>query len=414
LKVLVVSSKYLPEYSGSGLRAHNTYQRLHDQFGIEREVICSSTGTTTSENYEIDGVEIERIVSGKLRKLNRGLSSTPFKRISNLAMFHTEARTVRNALENRSFDVIHTLGYSPATTAAIKWSRDNGVPLLEELVNSGSLPYQYLPGTRRFSTYDLATQSVVVAISENIAATCRRFGLTENVWTRPNPVDSHRFSPATADEISAARIKISPAAGETDVLIVYVAKFLKRKNHSFLIDVIAALPDNYNLVLAGPPLMDTDLVAGWREDQFGQLTDKARSLGVENRVVITPGFADMREHLAAADVFCFPAEKEGMGTPLLESISMGVPVVANADESSFQEWVVEGENGYLRPLRTDQWAEAIIQAASLSTQQKSTMAENIKDRTSSDTIDDQYLKLLNALADSSPTDTVNVAEILSR
>ena len=42
MKVLLVSSKYLPEYSGSGLRAHNLYKRLCRKFDIDYDVLCNS------------------------------------------------------------------------------------------------------------------------------------------------------------------------------------------------------------------------------------------------------------------------------------------------------------------------------------------------------------------------------------
>lgn len=414
LKVLVVSSKYLPEYSGSGLRVHQTYERLSRKFGIDREVICSSTGTSTSESYDLDGVNVERIVSSRLRKLNRKLAATPARRASNLVLFHTESRAVKKALSNREFDVIHTIGYSPATATAIRWSRDHAIPLLEELVNLNALPYQYLPGVRRFSPYNLQKHSVIVAISRHLAETCRKYGLNENVWTRPNPVDSQRFRPASIQDRANARKQISPKSNDQSVLIVYVAKYLERKNHSFLIDVLSNLPENYRLLLAGPPLMETDLVPGLRKEQLTQLDEKAVALNVQDRVEVTAGFADMREHLAAADVFCFPAENEGMGTPLLESISMGVPVVANAGEPSFQEWVIEDQNGYLRPLEPEKWAEAIVSAANMGDKNRVAMSNNIKDKTSSETIDDQYKEILTALVESSPNDTLNVDEILAR
>ena len=77
--------------------------------------------------------------------------------------------------------MIHTFGYSPATAAAIRWSRDHDIPLVIELVNTGATPYQYLPGLKRFSPYDLAHQSVIVAISRDLGDLCQGLGLNENV-----------------------------------------------------------------------------------------------------------------------------------------------------------------------------------------------------------------------------------------
>ena len=411
LKVLVVSSKYHPEYSGSGLRAHRTYMRLRQKFGIDFEVICSSTESSNPERYELDGAFVERIVSRRVRNLNRKLASTPLRRFSNAALTHIEARNVRNKLTQTSFDVIHTFGYSPATAAAIKWSRDHQVPLILELVNLMTTPYQYLPGTRYFTNYDLGENSVIVAISKSLGEMCRSHGLTENVWVRPNPVDTTRFSIPTDNARITARRKIS-SASDDDILIVYVAKYLTQKNHSFLIDVLAELPDQYKLVLAGPPLTDRDLVPGFTADQIPSLMQRATELGISDRVEISHGFVDMTEYLAAADVFCFPAKREAMGTPILESLSSGVPVVANADESSFREWLIEGENGYLRPLNARKWADAIQQAAPFGTTKRASISANIKDQISTDVIDENYFKILNAVSEAPPNTSIDLSGIL--
>jgi glycosyltransferase involved in cell wall biosynthesis len=412
LKILLVSSKYQPEYSGSGLRAHRTYLRLKNKFDIEFEAICSSTATADSEQYTLDGISVDRIISKRLRAVNRFFSRTPLRRLSNALLAHTEARSVTRALSERSFDVIHTFGYSPATTAAIKWSRDRDIPLILELVNPMPTPYQYLPGTRHFSEYSLTHQSVIVAISKSLGEMCEKHGLTENVWVRPNPVDTNRFSIAAEPERLLARRTIS-SAEKSDVLIVYVAKYISRKNHAFLLEVLTKLPEHFKLVLAGPPLGDLDLVPGLRADQIPTLQKRADELGIGHRVDVTHGYVDMPNFLAAADVFCFPAEGEAMGTPILESISAGVPVVANADESTFREWVTEGKNGFLRSLNPEQWAEAVIKAAEFTTELKATMSEEIRDVISAEVIDERYRKLLTAVTSISADQILNIEEVLS-
>jgi len=102
-----------------------------------------------------------------------------------------------------------------------------------------------------------------------------------------------------------------------------------------------------------------------------------------------------------------------MGTPILESISSGVPVVANANESSFQEWVKNDTNGYLCSLIPEKWAEAIIKASRFSHDKKFMMSEEIKSTISTDLIDRQYYKLLTALASTKYIDQLNVKQVLS-
>jgi len=61
MRILLVSSKYQPEYSGSGLRAHNTYKRLEKKYDIEFDVISNSINYQGNETYQYDGKEVYRI-----------------------------------------------------------------------------------------------------------------------------------------------------------------------------------------------------------------------------------------------------------------------------------------------------------------------------------------------------------------
>ena len=63
MKVIVISSKYPPEYSGSGGRAHNTYLRLREKYDVEFRVITSSEIYKESSKYQIDSVDVKRISS---------------------------------------------------------------------------------------------------------------------------------------------------------------------------------------------------------------------------------------------------------------------------------------------------------------------------------------------------------------
>ena len=61
MKVLLVSSKYHPEYSGSGFRAHQLYKRLSSKFNINYDVVCNSLINKNNEIYEHEGVQINKI-----------------------------------------------------------------------------------------------------------------------------------------------------------------------------------------------------------------------------------------------------------------------------------------------------------------------------------------------------------------
>jgi glycosyltransferase involved in cell wall biosynthesis len=412
MKVQVVSSKFPPEYSGSGHRAHSTYLRLGKKFGVESEVICSSVEFPDRAEYESDGLQVTRIVSPLLRKIDQKFGKGQLRRLTNATVFHSEARAATRLLSSKRFDLIHVFGYSPATIAAINWSRRRSIPLILELVNNVKTPYQYLPGTRKFRSYNLGTQSVIVAISKHLSDICSAAGLDQNVWTRPNPVDTNRFKPGSKDQ--RARV-ISDVFGfsVTDKVIVYVAKFMKQKNHEFLVEVLRHLPQEYKLVLAGPTVTPGEVDPGMRSDQLPLLTSMIQRVGLTDRVKVIPYFVDTSEYLSGADVFCFPAQNEAMGTPLIEALASGTPVVANADEPSFREWIIDGENGYLATLSAENWATKIQAAANYDEVQRNQIAGSVSGRISADPIDEQYFRLMNKLLTVAPDKVVDVEEVLS-
>ena len=61
MKILVVSSKYQPEYSGSGLRAHNTYKRFKEKYDINFDILTNSINYQGNKKYKYDEVEVTRI-----------------------------------------------------------------------------------------------------------------------------------------------------------------------------------------------------------------------------------------------------------------------------------------------------------------------------------------------------------------
>lgn len=412
MKVLIVSSKYLPEYSGSGLRAHNTYMRLSKKFDIKFEAITSSTGNYLSDTYLIDGISVQRIMSKRLRIINKIFGKSILKRILNALLIFIEYKYVKKEITKKKFDLIHTFGISPATIAAINFSRNNKIPLIIEIVNPVTTPYQFVPIQKYINKYDLSSNCIIVAISKSIGIMCNKYNLKDNVWVRPNPVDEEKFKLHTETLRYKSRKNLSNF-DKKDIVLVYVAKYLKRKNHTFLLDVIRKLPEQYKLILGGPLLEKNDLVDGYKIENFNKLEQKAKNLGIEKRVKISHGFVDMKNYLISADISCFPSYNEAMGTPLLESISCGVPVIANKEEESFQEWIIDGENGYLETLDSEKWAKRIQELSQKITKDKQVnMSKKIKKLASSGKIDLDYYKIIKKLH-GSKNQNYNVQEIIN-
>ena len=72
LNILVVSSKFPPEYAGSGLRAHRTYKRLAARYGFKYSVVSSSVSFNGVKRYRFEGVDVYRIACKPFRQIEYG------------------------------------------------------------------------------------------------------------------------------------------------------------------------------------------------------------------------------------------------------------------------------------------------------------------------------------------------------
>ena len=132
MKILVVSSKYPPEYSGSGLRAHTTYLRLAQKFGIQFEVVTSSVTTNKTVHYEMEGIHVWRIAN-KLPSFKRTPQTSIWKRIWQGIQYriHWQRNYWREALsfwwflirKGSQYQAIHVFGNVTVTAVAISYAK---------------------------------------------------------------------------------------------------------------------------------------------------------------------------------------------------------------------------------------------------------------------------------------------------
>lgn len=69
------------------------------------------------------------------------------------------------------------------------------------------------------------------------------------------------------------------------------------------------------------------LIAGAGPEE-ANLRRVSRELGIERHVTFVPNLREFTASLAAMDVFCLPSLRQGLGTIMLEAMSLGKPVIA--------------------------------------------------------------------------------------
>jgi glycosyltransferase involved in cell wall biosynthesis len=200
-----------------------------------------------------------------------------------------------------------------------------------------SIASREVEGRLRRSAHWLAFRAGVapVAICDFVAQSIFSVYGVHPRATIPNGIPVRAFArPAGTGEAWRAANGIPGDA----VVFVSVARFEAPKNTAALLDAFAALgdrPEGILLLVGDGPLR-------------AELEERARALGIAERVRFTGSRRDIPEVLAASDVFVLASLFEGHPLSVMEAMAAGRPVVATS-VGGVPEMVRSGETGILVP-----------------------------------------------------------------
>lgn len=391
MKVLIVASKFPPEYSGPGVRMPRLYKAIGNDLGIERiDVLCGGIEYTENEDYEFEGFQVHRRVASYVRAKKFPFNLLPSFLYGLAGQFFETLISLRELKSHKDVDYVHVLGTSGHTAAALHWARKNNVPVMQELVTAKARPSQ------RFLILGKAKppqNTVIVTFRTDTEEECRKAGYEKQVWNRPNPIDETLYAPAK-DKYKLRR-KHMPY-GDKDIVISTVAKIIPQKNQIFLLDVMRLLPSGYKLVIAGPKVAGGALFER-DKDYLSEIYRRIERYGLKDRVCVIPDYVPSAEFMKASDIYALPAYDEGFATPMLEAMACGLPVIANINEVSFREWIEDDVNGYLCFPDPVEWAEAIQKASGFPQEQMREVRQIITGRAGQKTIFKTYTDLISKL-----------------
>tara|TARA_B100000787_G_scaffold112645_1_gene83886 strand:- start:730 stop:1905 length:1176 start_codon:yes stop_codon:yes gene_type:complete len=386
VKILVVSSKYQPEYSGSGLRAQNTYKRFKKNYNLDFDILSNSIIYQGNKKYIYDEVEINRI-------------SPPFKIPTKKSMWRLilillgifwevfySWKFIRKNINH--YSLLHTFG-NTWTIGFLTWYfAKRNKPIIRELCNDMNNPLYPIQVQNYMRPIFKKNNTLIIAISKRLEILAKRFDL-KNIWQRPNPVDENKFF-IDYKKKYFLRNKLTKF-NQDDVVLNLVANFIDRKNQLFALDVLNLLPKKFKLILAGPLKTENNMY-------HQNLLNKIISLRLNDRVEIQTGFIDnFDEYLKCSDVFLFPSKAEGLGTPILESQACGVPVVSNYIKNITDTIIEKNKGGYFLELNAKRWAETIEKAIEIPEEVLIENAKHVSNICSSKLIDDENYKKINQL-----------------
>ena len=226
-------------------------------------------------------------------------------------------RRARAWVRRERLDVVLTF-FRDANVVATLGARWAGVPVVSGRRNLG---YWHTPREIHILQVLNRFTRLFVANSDAVREqTVRREGVPpERIRVIPNAVDVERFRPAAPGERETLRTRLGfPAAGP---LIGCVANLRPVKGHRVLIEAFAAVcarvPDARLALVGEGPLENS-------------LRERARELGVLDRVHFLGLRQDVPDLMRAFDTLVLASHSEGFSNALLEAMASGLPTVATA------------------------------------------------------------------------------------
>jgi glycosyltransferase involved in cell wall biosynthesis len=174
----------------------------------------------------------------------------------------------------------------------------------------------------------------VICVSEDLFESCLSLGVQEQRCTLiHNAIDTDYF--IASDEQS--RAKTALGLDPEEFVIASVGRLSAEKAFSDLIRAFSTL---------NHPSRRLRLCIAGEGDEMSNLANLIKDLRLDDRVNLLGFVSDTRQLYEAMDVFALSSLREGLPNVLLESMSMGVPVVSTAI-AGIPDLIKDGVSGTL-------------------------------------------------------------------
>jgi glycosyltransferase EpsD len=255
---------------------------------------------------------------------------------------------LRNIIKSEVFSAIHchTPTVSVLTRIAAFFSKQKDCKVL--YTAHGYHFYKNGPLLYWLSFYPIEwilskiTDVIILINREDYEITERRFLNSNTYQIKGIGVDIDKFKPLSEKEVDDLRKE--NGLNKNDFVLIYVAEFIERKNHRFLLYAVKKLKaqiSNLKVLLVGTGVLKKEIEA------------IASKLDLNDTVIFKGWRDDVHLLSAIADIGISTSKQEGLGLGLAEQMACKVPIVASQDRGH-KEMVIHGSNGYLFPQNDEE------------------------------------------------------------
>jgi N-acetyl-alpha-D-glucosaminyl L-malate synthase BshA len=246
------------------------------------------------------------------------------------------ASRLAEVAEEAPLDLVHVHYAVPHTLAALLVKdllRPRAFPVVTTLHGTDITVVGQDPSYARVTRYAIERSDAVTCPSQYLRdRTEQFFGVHCKIEVIPNFVDGERFRPSDPDR---PRRTFGEAGRK---VLIHVSNFRPVKRATKVVEAFA------KVAAAMPAVL---LMVGDGPDR-GACEERAKALGVRERVRFLGAQVDVQNLLPSADVFLLPSEYESFGLAALEAMACGVVPIATA-AGGLPEVIRDGVDGFLVP-----------------------------------------------------------------
>jgi glycosyltransferase involved in cell wall biosynthesis len=346
LKVLFIVSQ---PTSSPAISVHATLMRFLDRDRVEVHVLYNRLAE--GEPYRSAGTSVLRVLPGTPDIRLRPAEFGPVGGGSTLRLLVAAARSAVPAICDGAslFDYIRRNGID--IIHCEKGPR-NGLYgfFLSRLTRAGYVVHfhwRYGSWMSALSRFSVQRADAVVAVSSWTGRPIHEAGVPrERIFPVLNGIDPAVWDPSTVDGGSVRReFGLEPG----DTLIVSIAQLVAWKRQATLIEAFRSVAEQRpgtRLLIVGKELVPpTAPGAVSYTEELRRLVAESR---LEGDVVFTGQRSDVREILAAADIFALPSVDDPCALAHIEAMAMARPIVT-VDAGGAPELVEHGKAGLVGP-----------------------------------------------------------------
>lgn len=210
---------------------------------------------------------------------------------------------------------------------------------------------------------------ILIVINREDYEAAKKFRLRDSGCLYQIPgvgLDRKRFSPLSDKEKSENRKKFG--IPQDAFFLISIGELNENKNHKIMLEALAKMREKKKDISKIRYVICGD--GFFRE----QLKNQIKEHKLEEHVFLFGHRKKIPEILGCADASVFPSKREGLGMAGLESLSMGIPVIAS-DNRGTREYMKHKRNGYIcRYDDVDGFIKGVEFIRGLSIEKRSEMA----------------------------------------